>query len=248
MEGQRFEGRAAIVTGAASGMGRATAMRLASEGAQVLAIDMNGEGLAETAAAHDGIVAMESSVADRDACFAAVARAVTEFGKLDILANIAGVLRFAHSHEQSEADWRLVLDVNLSGTFFMCQAALPHLIETAGSIVNISSNAGQMGQPYTAAYVSSKWAVIGLSKSLAVEYVKKGVRVNVVAPGQTDTNMNIGIAFPDDIDWDLMMPMTPKREQATPADIASTIAFLCSDEARPIHGAVVPVDNGVTAS
>lgn len=248
---RRFENKVAIVTGAASGMGRATALRLAGEGASVFGIDVDPKGLAATEAdAKEGGGVMATAVVDvtqRAQCFEAVESAVSNFGRLDVLANVAGIVRFGHSAEIPEQEWNLVMAVNVSGPFFLSQAALPHLIETSGNIVNVASNAGQMGQAYTAAYCASKHALIGLSRSLAMEMMKQKVRVNVIAPGGTDTAMNEGLDIPKDVDWKLIKKFSGMRGFSDPAEIAAAIAFIASDEASSVHGAVWQVDNGMMA-
>ena len=247
----RFEGKVAIVTGAASGIGRATTLRLASEGASVFATDVNAEGLAETAGlAKDagGVVQTATSdVAQRSECFGAVAAAVESFGRLDVLANVAGLLRFTHSHDMAEADWDLVVAVNLSGPFFMSQASIPHLLESGGNIVNVASNAGLMGQAYTAAYCATKGAIVQLTRALAMEYIKQGIRVNAVAPSGTKTNIARGIPFPEDMDPELMGRFRGLRPVTDPSEIAGAIAYLASDEAKSVHGSIFSIDNGVTA-
>lgn len=247
----RFENKVVLVTGAASGMGRATALRFAEEKAKVFALDVDAKGLADT----ESMIGSESGsfasavvdVTSRDACFDVVAKVVDRFGALDVVANVAGIVRFAHSPEMPEAEWNLVMAVNVSGPFFLCQAALPHLLERGGNIVNVASNAGQMGQAYTAAYCASKHALIGLSKSLALEFMKKGVRVNIVAPGGTATQMTKSIEMPEDLDWDLIKRFSGSRGMSDPSEIAAAIAFIASDEASSVHGAVFQVDNGMMA-
>jgi meso-butanediol dehydrogenase/(S,S)-butanediol dehydrogenase/diacetyl reductase len=247
----RFEGKVALITGAAAGMGQATCVRMASEGCRVLGVDVNADGLAET----QGMVKeaggeMEIRIVDvsqRSECIDAVAACVETFGRLDVLANVAGILRLVHAGEMTEQDWNLVLGVNLTGPFFMCQAALPHLFESHGNIVNVASNAGLMGQSYAAAYCSSKAGLIGLTRSLAVEFFKKKIRVNAVAPGGTDTQMHNAVVIPEDPDFQLMLRGTVPRKNSPPEDIAAAIAFLASDEAASIHGATLSVDNGLMA-
>jgi len=247
----RFEGKVALVTGAASGMGRATCLRLTSEAARVFALDIDSSGLAETAAlvkeAGGTIETRVCDVSRRAECVEAVEACVGTFGRLDVLANVAGILRMVHAEQMSEEEWNLVLGVNLSGPFFLCQAAIPHLLETHGNIVNVASNAGFMGQAYLAAYCSSKAGLINLTRALAVEYFKKGIRVNAVAPGGTDTKMTRGVKVPEDADVRLMLRGTVPRPPSPPEDIASAIAYLASDDARSIHGAILSVDNGLTA-
>ena len=248
---QRFEGKVALITGAASGMGRATAIRLASEGAGVYGTDVNAEGLAKT---RDEVESaggeMRSGlfdVGDRDACFASVGEALDAFGRLDVLCNIAGILRVAHAHEMSVEDWNSVIATNLSGPFFMCQAAIPHLLETHGNIVGVASNAGLMGQAYTAAYCASKGGLVNLTRALAWEYMKRPIRINAVAPSGTETNLAADANFGEDIDPSLMDRFYGMRGMSQPEEIAGAIAYLASDEAKSVHGAIWTLDNGITA-
>jgi len=245
----RFSNKTALVTGAASGLGRAVALRLAREGAAVFGVDVNQSGLAESArlAAESG-GELRTGVFDlstRAGCFAAVEAA--SVAGLDVLANVAGVNRFHHFADMPEADWHLLLAVNLSGTVFTTQAAIPHLLKSRGSVVNVASVAGLRGQAYTAAYATTKGGIIQLTRSLAMEYVKKGIRFNAVAPGGIDTPMNASIDFPAELDRKLIERYMPLRGMATAEEVAAVIAWLCSDDAAHVHGAVVPVDGGVTA-
>ena len=248
---RRFEEKVALVTGAASGMGRATSVRLASEGARVFGLDVDAQGLAETEAtvkeAGGQITVSVVDVTSREQCFDATKATLETYGRLDVVANVAGIVRFAHSPEMPEEEWNRVLAVNLSGPFYLCQAALPHLIETGGNIVNVASNAGLMGQAYTTAYCASKHGLIGMSKSLAMEFIKHDVRINVVAPAGTQTPMNVGIAMPEDLNPKLIKPYMGMRGMGTAEDVASLIAYVASEEARMIHGAVLSVDNGMMA-
>ncbi len=247
----RFEGKVALVTGAASGMGRATCRRLAAEGAAVLAVDVNEKGLQETVeliSADGGKIASRvCDVTSRQACQDAVAAAVDTFGQLDVLANVAGIFRMEHSVDVSEQDWNIMLAVNLSGPMFLSQAAIPHLLKTSGSIVNVCSNAGLMGQAYTAAYCASKGGLVQLTRAMAMEFMKQPIRINAVCPGGTDTAMNQHLNLPEGLEWDLIEKYSGKRGYADAADQASAIAYLASDEAKSIHGAVLSVDNGLMA-
>ena len=253
MSDGRHEGRAALVTGAGSGIGRAVTLRLASEGARVLAVDINRSALDETCAAASGeVVGGVYDVTSADQCRAAVADAVERFGRLDILGNVAGIARGEHMTEVTEAAYRQMMGVNVDGYFFMAQAAIPHLLESAsgdggGVIVNIASNAGLLGQAYTVVYCMSKGAVVQLTKALAMEYLKTPLRVVAIAPGGVETGLVHGYEMPPDVDWDLVMRYTGARGLATPDDIASLFAFLASTEARNIHGTVVSSDGGMTA-
>jgi NAD(P)-dependent dehydrogenase (short-subunit alcohol dehydrogenase family) len=248
---KRFEGKVALVTGAASGMGRASCVRFASEGARVFGIDIDEAGLEKTAidigAADGRTLTRVCNVSRRDQCFEAVDAAVAAFGRLDVLANVAGIVRFHHTPEMSEEEWNLVLAVNLSGPLFLSQAAIPHLLESNGNIVNVGSNAGLMGQAYTAAYCASKGGLVQLTRSLAMEYMKQPIRINAICPGATDTGMSRDIDFPEGLDWKLIKRFTGQRGFAQPEDIASAIAYLASDEAKTVHGSIFTVDNGMMA-
>ncbi len=247
----RFDDKVALVTGAASGMGRATCIRLAAEGASIFGLDVDKEGLqtlSEEIAKEGGEVATRvCDVSQRAQCIEAVEAVITTFGHLDVLANIAGIVRFSHSPDMSEEEWQLVLGVNLSGPFYLCQAAIPHLLESHGNIVNVASNAGLQGQSFTAAYCASKGGLVTLTKSLAMEYLRKPIRINCVCPAGTDTAMNRSIDFPEDLDWDLIKRFMGNRGFAAPEDLASAIAYLASDEAKSVHGAIFSVDNGLMA-
>lgn len=245
----RFVGRAAVVTGAASGIGRAVTLRLAAEGAQVLALDVNDDGLAETASDAQGtVVTHRCDVTRADECRGAVEEAVRRFGRLDILGNVAGVARAEHFGEVSESAYRQMMGVNVDGYFFMCQAAVPHLLRSEhGVVVNIASNAGLIGQAYTVVYCMTKGAVVQLTRALAMEHLKTPLRVVGIAPGGVETGLVQGYQMPADVDWDLVGRYLGHRGLAQPEDIANVFAFLCSDEARNIHGTVVSSDGGMTA-
>ena len=248
---QRFEAKVALLTGAASGVGRATALRLAAEGASVFGVDVDAEGLEET-----GRLVADAGGQMQGACFdlsqpelcdQAVSACVEAYGGLDVLGNIAGVSRFHIFTEITEEQWDFVMGVNLKGVAFMCRAAIPHLIERQGSIVNVASVAGVIGQAYTVAYCVSKGGIVQLTRALAMEYIHQGIRVNAVAPGGVDTPMNQKLDFPDGMDWKLVRPYSGRRGQAQAEEIAAAIAYLASDEARPVHGEILSIDGGVHA-
>jgi len=247
----RFEGKVALVTGAASGIARATCERLASEGGAIFGIDVNGDGLAETEAiikdAGGTIQVGVFDVTSREECHQAVQATLDAFSRLDILINVAGIVRFRKFLEMSEEEWKLVHAVNLDGPFFLCQAAIPHLLETSGNIVNVASNAGLMGQAYTSSYCSSKGALVQLTRSIAMEFLKSQIRVNAIAPGGVLTNLAHGIEFPDELDMDLMQRFMSPRGMSDATEIAGAIAYLASDEAKSVHGTIFSIDQGVTA-
>jgi len=240
-----------LVTGAASGIGRASAVRLASEGAILLCADRNLAGVEETVADLGGeAAACALDVADSISCEAAVAAAIGRWGRLDALCNIAGIGGFGHAAEIDDASWRRLIDINLTGVFAMSRAALPHLLASQGNIVNIASAAGLVGTPYAAAYSASKAGVVGLTRSLAVEYATRGVRVNAICPGAVDTPLIAGgFDAIEGVEPRLFERMTPLLgPMARPEDIAAAVAFLASDDARFITGAILAVDGGQTAA
>jgi len=246
----RLSNKIAIVTGAASGIGRAVAIRLAAEGAKVVIGDRDERGLAETAATiGDAASLAVLDVADEGSCRAIVAQATERHGGLDILCNIAGVLDFGRFADVDRTRWDRVISVNLSGVYQMCRAAMPHLIERRGNIVNMASAAGLVGVPYNSAYTASKHGVVGLTKALALEFSKEGVRVNSVCPGGVKTPM-LEQAPPENIDWDMVMRSASwldGGEMSEPSDIAAAVAFLASDEARRVTGTALSVDGGQIA-
>jgi meso-butanediol dehydrogenase/(S,S)-butanediol dehydrogenase/diacetyl reductase len=245
---RRFEGKVALITGAASGIGRAVLLRLCSEGASVFAVDIDREGLEDTAArATSRCYTHQADISDRDACRTAVERCVDSLGRLDLLGNIAGIARAEHFPDVTESQYRQMMGVNVDGPFFLSQAAIPHLLQTGGNIVNVASNAGLMGQAYTASYCMSKGALVQLTRSLAMEFVKTKLRVNAIAPAGVDTPLIRNFEAPADIDPALMAPYVGFRGTARIEEVAALFCFVASDDARSIHGAILPIDNGVTA-
>ena len=247
----RFEGKVCLVTGAAAGIGEATALRLAEEGARVYLTDVQGEQLEASAKEAGrigaGAYARVSDVADPGACREAVADCIERFGRLDALCNIAGILRMNHALEVSVEEWNLVLAVNLTGTFFMCQAALPHLLEAQGSIVNTSSTAALAGTAYAAAYSASKGGVLALTRSLAIEYGKQGLRANSVCPGSIKTAMGSRSVLPEEMDFELIKRVMPLDKARGPETVAAAIAYLASEDAAHVNGESIRVD-GATLS
>ena len=251
-DGTRFGGRAAIVTGAASGIGRATALRLAADGARVACLDMAAavdDTVAEIRDAGGTAMSARVDVTDAASVAEAVARAAAAHGPALLLANVAGVLRWAHTHEMDEAEWDLVIDVNLKGPFLMCRAVIPGMLESGGGVItNVASSAGMFGQAFMVHYCASKGGVVLLTKSLAWEYLKRNIRVNAIAPGGVETPMLEAIKWPDGIDFSLVAKtMAVDNKMLSPNEPAALIAYLSSDEAAGINGAVIPIDHAITA-
>lgn len=246
----RFENQVLLLTGASSGIGRAAALRLASEGASLFLTDIVAEALEETAKSAEQagaqVAVQVCDVSKEDQAREAVAACVARFGKLDTLCNIAGVIQFEHLTETSFELWRRILSVNLDGTFLMIREAIPHLLETRGSIINIGSTAGLMGLPYGAAYGASKGGVHALTRSVAVEYARQGLRCNAICPASIETRM-ASPKFPKDVDMKLLQRPASLHGVRSPDEVASLIAFLASKEAIHISGEEIRIDGAALA-
>lgn len=244
----RYDGRVVVVTGAASGVGRATARQVVAEGGHVFGVDVDADGLAAVAdELGDAFAFGVHDIRSRAECQAAVAAAIEKFGGVDVMANVAGVARSHHMADVDEDTWNLIMDVNVAGMFWMSQAALPHLIERSGNIVNVASNAGLMGQAYTVPYCASKGAVVNMTRAMAMEFVKSDIRVNAVAPGGMVTALTQNFDLPPDVDFELMAPYTGFRGMAEPETAAEAICWMGSDAAARCNGAILSVDGGLVA-
>jgi NAD(P)-dependent dehydrogenase (short-subunit alcohol dehydrogenase family) len=237
-----LEGRIAIVTGAASGMGAATARLLAEAGAKVLGADIMS---------HPAI-ALVGDVADSAFCDAAVANAVALHGRLDIVVNAAGVIVRADAPATDDAAWTRQMRVNVDGTFFMCRAAIRQMRrQGSGVIVNFGSIWGSAGAKGHVAYAAAKGAVHNLTRSLALDHAREGIRVNAVCPGEVDTPMlrGAGRAVPltDAQLAEMADRVVPNGRLAQPEEIGRVVVFLCTDAASYMTGALVPVDGGWSA-
>jgi len=233
----RFQGKSVLVTGAASGIGAATAELFAAEGGSVVGLDIAG----------DGDRVLRCDVSDGDSVAAAVATAAQRNGGIDVVVNAAGVMKFSRIADVTLADWQRHLAVNTTGPFLVCQATIPHLLSSSGCIVTVASNAGIQGQAYNAAYCASKGGAVLLTKALALELATSGVRVNCICPGGVDTPLiaTAAASIPADADRKLMARLNSVIPRfIPPAEIAETIAFLASPAAASITGAALMIDGG----
>lgn len=239
-----LQGKVAFVTGASSGLGAETARLFSRQGATVFGIGRDTARLAEVFADVQNGSYASVDVASARACRDAVERCVRELGGLDILVNVAGSHQMRRTESMTDEDWAHDLAVNLNGPFYLCRAALPRLLKRGGNIVNVASIAGVEGQAYSAGYCAAKHGLIGLTRALAVEYTADRLRVNAICPGGMLTPQIEHFSAPEDPDYNLIMRTASPRGMMRPLDVANVIAFLASDAAAAVHGALYRVDNG----
>jgi NAD(P)-dependent dehydrogenase (short-subunit alcohol dehydrogenase family) len=244
----RLDNKRVLVTGAGSGIGRATVARVVAEGGRVFAVDLDAAALAETRESLGDLagraITHSCNIADPLAVADCLRLCLEALEGLDALVHMAGVLRFDDTGGLPLGDWQRVLDINLTGTFLICQAALPHLVESQGAIVNAASTAALAGLPCGAAYAASKGGVLAFTRSIAVEYAKRGVRANCVCPGDIGTNMTADVSFPPSMDFKLMPRISSLTGPRGPEVVAGVIAMLVSDDGIHITGEDIRVDGG----
>jgi len=249
---KRFEGKVALVTGAASGMGKSTAIRLAAEGAKVLLADINEEGNQTTAAEIDskgGVCrAVTFNAIEEASCKSIVETTVDTFGRLDVVANVAGIAGFYHLHELTSEIFNRFLSVNLTSVFTICREAVPHLKKTKGNIVNFASINSRTMTAYQTAYCASKAAVSAITKCIAQEFEADGIRANVICPGGIETPLVKSVRFPQGINQRLLANLMPLGRKGQPEEVAALVAFLASDEASYINGEDIIIDGGARSS
>lgn len=258
----RYEGRRVLVTGAGSGIGQATVLRMLDEGGSVVAADISEAGLADTvaqAAGSDRLTTLVMDVGDEESVVAGVRRTVEALGGLDALVNAAGILRSSHTHSTSLADFERVIRVNLVGTFLVIREAVPALLEGDGAaVVNFSSTSAMFAHPYMAAYSASKGGVQAMTHALAAEYSKQGVRFTAVQPGSIASGMTDGSGqsgqsqgpgLPEDADFRLFGKLQPVIGNgfAGPEAVASVVAMLASTDGAFITGTEIRIDGGAHA-
>lgn len=259
---KRLANNRILVTGAASGIGQATTLRLLDEGAAVVAADISADGLAKTraeAGSNERLTTVEMNVGDETSVVNGVRSAVDTLGGLDSLVNAAGILRAAHTDQLSLDDWNQIIGVNLTGTFLVVREALPSLLTNPRSaIVNFSSTSASFAHPYMAAYAASKGGIQSFTHALALEYASKGLRAVCVAPGSIKSGITDATAgyIPPDADWALfgrlspIMPTTLESSgapMAGPDAVAGVIAMLVSDDGAFITGTEIRIDGGTHA-
>ncbi|MFO0692783.1 MAG: SDR family oxidoreductase [Polyangiales bacterium] len=249
MSCRRFENTNILVTGAASGIGQASAIRFAQEGGNVACLDLNEEGAKKTAemCAKLGVKALayKVDVTNQAEVKATVDKAVEDLGGIKVLAHIAGALKTYHTHLMTPEEWHRIIDINLHGTFYVNHAALPHLLKNRfSSIVNMASTAAIGSHPWMSAYAAAKGGVVSFTRALYIEYVKQGLRANSVVGGGIATGLHAEFKVPEGGDAKLLQGAMPFVKFVGPEHAASVIAFLASDDARYVNGTEVRADGG----
>jgi NAD(P)-dependent dehydrogenase (short-subunit alcohol dehydrogenase family) len=240
-----------LITGASSGMGAAMAIEFADAGWNVMAAGRDEGRLEEVADVSDNISTWAGDLIESEDCDELVADTIDEYGAIDCLINSAGVLPRGNAEETSDDDWRDTMAINLDVPFYLSRAALPYLLKSSGSIINMSSFWGLRAGPRAMSYCVSKGGLIQLTRAMALDYAADGLRVNAICPGGVDTPMLADSASEADTDVDSFLAMiadgSPNKRIADPGDIAALAIFLASDAAKHITGTAIPIDGGLQA-
>lgn len=241
----------ALITGASSGIGAATAIAFAEAGWDVMAAGRDEGRLEEVADVSDNIATWTGELVESEDCDELVADTIDEFGNIDCLVNCAGVYIRGNVADTSDDDWRLTMGINLDAVFYLSRAALPYLLKTTGSIVNVASDWGLKGGERAAAYCASKGAVVQLTKAMAIDHARDGLRINAVCPGDIDTPMLASEAADEGIDLVEHLAQAaediPNGRIGTPEEVAALTLFLASDAATHITGTTILIDGGASA-
>ncbi|AZA76062.1 SDR family oxidoreductase [Chryseobacterium sp. G0186] len=248
---KRFTGKTTLVTGAGSGIGKATTLRILKEGGDVIGIDISEKGLQNTLQLAENIGLAEpltliTADVSKEESVKEIGKIIKKSGKLDVLINAAGILMAEHTHTMKIEHWNHILAVNLTGTFLVIRETLPTLLENKGVIVNFSSTATTFAHPYMAAYAATKGAIQSFTHAIALEYSKKGLRAVAVAPGGIKTSLSDNLSFPSDADLSLLAKLSPAIGQgpASPDYVAGVIAMLASEDGSFITGTEIRIDGG----
>ena len=253
----RLDGRVAIVTGAANGLGLSIARAFSQEGARVALADLDGQGVEKAASGLEGAISVQLDVRDRDATKAAMEKTFTEFGRLDILVNNAGFQRIAPIGEFDEGDWEAIIGTMLTGTFLCTKHALPHLRRSgSGRIINIASVHSLVASPFKSAYVAAKHGVLGFTKALALEEAANGITANAVCPSYirtalaeeqiTEQAQANNVTEAEALEKMILEPVAIKR-LLEPEEVSELVVYLASDLASGVTGSAIPIDCGWTA-
>lgn len=241
----------ALVTGASSGIGAAIAIAFAEAGWDVMAAGRDEGRLEEVADVSERIVTWTGELGESEDCDELIADTIEEFGELDCLINNAGIILRGNAADTSDDDWRLTMAINLDVPFFLSRAALPHLITSEGSIINISSDWGLSGGERATSYCASKGGLVLLTKAMAKDHARDGLRVNAICPGDVDTPMLTAEAEAEGMDIDEYMEeaseSVPSGRVAEPEEVAALALFLASEAATHINGTAIPIDGGGSA-